>query len=68
MPDVDVTTVADFLVAAFAGLQRVSEVQSGCADLLQRVATMWRCVLPGVVTATCLAELNSLVAGPCDDL
>ncbi len=67
MPDVDVTTVADFIVAAFAGLQQASTAQSGCADLLQRVATMWRCVLPGVVTATCLAELASLVAGPGDD-
>jgi len=63
LPAVDITNVAEFIVAAFAGLQQVSDGRSGHTDLTQRVTTMWRCVLPGVVNADCLAELSGAVTG-----
>jgi hypothetical protein len=61
LPDVDTKMVAEFMVAAFAGCQRISETENRGSDLHERVTAMWRHLLPGLVTAGCLDEIGSLV-------
>jgi AcrR family transcriptional regulator len=46
---VDAKAMAEFVVAAFTGLQIVSQVVSGHDDLIQRVERMWQLVLMGML-------------------
>ncbi|SMC85305.1 ScbR family autoregulator-binding transcription factor [Kibdelosporangium aridum] len=47
--DVDTADVATFVVGAFSGLQMSSQVLTDRKDLPERVANMWRYVLPSLV-------------------
>lgn len=47
--ELDTTEIAHFLVGAFTGLQTAAQVLTDRADLPERVATMWRYVLPSFV-------------------
>lgn len=49
--DVDVAAAAHFISPAFTGVQVVSGVLTGRADLTQRLVEMWSFVLPGLVPA-----------------
>jgi AcrR family transcriptional regulator len=66
LPDVDIKKVAHFMAATFSGLQQASperngrDTENGRADLPQCITTMWRYVLPGLVTAECLADMSAV--------
>ena len=67
LPDADSRVVAEFLVAAFAGLQRMNAMKTTKTDLQEHVATMWRHMLPGLVRAECLPPLLDHLAALSDD-
>jgi len=46
---VDPAVFARYLVASFTGVQMVSEVLAGRADVMQRIEEMWALLLPGIV-------------------
>lgn len=48
-PTVSANEFANFLIGSFTGIQVTSEVLASRADLVERITTMWRLVLPGVV-------------------
>jgi AcrR family transcriptional regulator len=66
LPDVDVGMAASFMAAAFSGLQQVArngvKSRNERPDRPQCVTTMWRYVLPGLVTADCLADMSAAFA------
>lgn len=47
--DIDVQTLARFLVSAHTGVDTVSGIVADREDLLQRLEEMWTMVLPGIV-------------------
>jgi AcrR family transcriptional regulator len=59
--DVDVEAFARFIIPAYTGIQLVSDVFSGRADLLARIRDLWLFVLPGVVPGDRLAGARELV-------
>ncbi len=48
-PSVDAGVFARYLVASFTGVQMVSGVLTGRADLMQRIEEMWGILLPGIM-------------------
>lgn len=48
-PSVDPAALARYLVASFTGVQMVSEVLTGRADVVQRIEEMWALLLPGIM-------------------
>lgn len=58
LPDVDEREVANVLVGAYSGIQVFSNVASGRADLQERIAAMWRVMLPGIATPQAIADLR----------
>jgi AcrR family transcriptional regulator len=57
LPGVDPQDAADFIITAFAGLQRRGYPIRSKGDLHRRATTMWRLLLPGLTTPACTAEL-----------
>lgn len=49
-PDVDDHELAWVLVSSFTGAQLFSQASTGRADLPQRIASLWRYLLPAVAT------------------
>ncbi|MDD9383003.1 ScbR family autoregulator-binding transcription factor [Streptomyces sp. ZAF1911] len=49
-PDVDDHELAWILVSSFTGAQLFSQMSTGRADLPQRIASLWRYLLPAVAT------------------
>ncbi|MGW8064699.1 ScbR family autoregulator-binding transcription factor [Streptomyces ziwulingensis] len=58
LPGVDLEEVTQFIVGAFIGVQLMSQVYSRRRDLVQRVRTMWRLLLPGIAAPDVLARLR----------
>ena len=50
--------IARLLVAAFAGVQLVSEAQTRRADLIERLTDLWRHLLPGIAVPGLLPHLR----------
>ncbi|OLR89529.1 ScbR family autoregulator-binding transcription factor [Actinokineospora bangkokensis] len=50
--------VATYIIGSFTGVQVSSEVLSGRTDLSDRVTTMWRIILPGIVAPRRLARFR----------
>ncbi|MGA6163276.1 ScbR family autoregulator-binding transcription factor [Amycolatopsis magusensis] len=48
-PDLDPNEVATFIIASFTGVQISSEVLTQREDISERLTTMWRLTLPGIV-------------------
>lgn len=48
-PSVDAGAFARYLVASFTGVQMVSDVLTGRADVMQRIEEMWKILLPGIM-------------------
>ncbi|MBT2534138.1 TetR/AcrR family transcriptional regulator [Arthrobacter sp. ISL-48] len=48
-PSVDAGAFARYLVASFTGVQMVSGVLTGRADVMQRIEEMWGILLPGIL-------------------
>ncbi|WP_431245511.1 ScbR family autoregulator-binding transcription factor [Leifsonia xyli] len=61
-PEVDPAMLAAVVVAAYTGVQLVSETFTGRKDLVQRVRELWIVLLPGIVPADRLERLGALPA------
>lgn len=48
-PSLDAGAFARYLVASFTGVQMVSGVLTGRADVMQRIEEMWEILLPGIM-------------------
>ncbi|MET0975589.1 MAG: ScbR family autoregulator-binding transcription factor [Leifsonia sp.] len=60
--DIDPAALARFIIPSFTGIQMVSELFSGRADLPERVGQMWGFILPGIVPADRLDDAVAMVA------
>ncbi|WP_344447418.1 ScbR family autoregulator-binding transcription factor, partial [Kitasatospora nipponensis] len=49
LPGVDINVAAPTITSSFTGIQLTSQVLSGRADLLERVAGWWALLVPGLV-------------------
>ncbi|WP_343299527.1 ScbR family autoregulator-binding transcription factor [Streptomyces drozdowiczii] len=58
LADVDEREFAQVLVGAYSGTQLYSKVATGSVDLIERIASLWRYLLPGIATAEALARLS----------
>ncbi|MEO3755849.1 ScbR family autoregulator-binding transcription factor [Streptomyces sp. B6B3] len=58
LPGVDVADFARALVGAYSGTQLLSEISTGRADLIERIAAMWRYLLPGIASPETIARLR----------
>lgn len=58
LPGLQPLAVAEMVTASFAGIQLTSQVLTGRADLLERVANWWQLLLPGLVPADRIAALE----------
>lgn len=54
----DPRAIARLLVAAFTGVQLVSEAQTGRSDLVDRLTDLWRYLLPGIANPGLLPHLR----------
>lgn len=59
-PDLDTTVLASVVVAAYTGVQLVSESLTHRADLFGRVKDLWTVLLPGIVVASERQRLEAL--------
>ncbi|MFE4513673.1 ScbR family autoregulator-binding transcription factor [Kitasatospora sp. NPDC056783] len=50
LPEAEEGVFAAVLVAGFTGSQVMSQIASGRVDLPERIANLWRCLLPGIAT------------------
>ncbi|GCB50691.1 ScbR family autoregulator-binding transcription factor [Streptomyces sp. NL15-2K] len=53
-PDTDESEFAEVLVSAFTGTQLKSQISAGWADLPDRIASLWRYLLPGIASPEAL--------------
>ena len=60
LQSVDVSAAAHFIIAAFTGVQVVSDVLTGREDIEQRLVEMWAVILPALVPAERWNELSEL--------
>ncbi len=60
---VDVEALAKFVVGAFTGVQTLSEVLNGRADLYARLSEMWFLLLPSIAAPHALDRVRALAAG-----
>ncbi|MFD8739474.1 ScbR family autoregulator-binding transcription factor [Streptomyces sp. NPDC059618] len=68
LPGVQEAEFARVLVGAYTGTQIMSQISTGRADLPERIASMWRCLLPALAPAEVIAELDlSLYSGTASD-
>lgn len=58
LPQVEPKQTAEFVVATFTGVQLISEAISRRDDLRERVAVMWRHILPSVAQPSAIARLR----------
>lgn len=59
LPGVDPAEAAEMINGTFTGLQVMSRVQTNRKDLPQRVSTMWRFLLPGLVNPGMISHLQT---------
>jgi TetR/AcrR family transcriptional repressor of uid operon len=57
---IDALTLGRYIVASFTGVQTVSEMLTGRADLQQRLTEMWQMLLPSVVPRRRLARVTTV--------
>ncbi len=60
--DLDPGTVGEVLVSAMLGAELVSNVSSGGADLIERIARTWTLLLPALVTEGSLPYFREFLA------
>lgn len=69
-PDLDADAFARVVVGSYTGVQMVSNILTGRADVIERLADLWTMLLPGVVGADRQERVPQLVAlfrdGPSD--
>lgn len=59
-PSLDTGAFARYLVASFTGVQMVSGVLTGRADVMQRIEEMWEILLPGIMHDDFLEDPRAL--------
>ncbi|MFI5724527.1 ScbR family autoregulator-binding transcription factor [Streptomyces cyaneofuscatus] len=59
LPGIDPVEAAEMINGTFTGVQVMSRVQTGREDLPQRVSTMWRFLLPGLVNPGMIGHLQT---------
>ncbi|MBN3932818.1 TetR/AcrR family transcriptional regulator [Streptomyces verrucosisporus] len=64
LSDVDEEEFAKVLVGAYSGTQLYSNISTGREDLLERVAMLWRYLLPGIAPPHVRARIR---ARPCEE-
>ncbi|MGW6685967.1 ScbR family autoregulator-binding transcription factor [Streptomyces sp. NPDC054961] len=62
LPGTDLDELTKFIVGAFTGVQLMSQVYTGREDLLGRVSSMWRLLLPGFATPAMINRLRTTPA------
>ncbi|MDG4864682.1 ScbR family autoregulator-binding transcription factor [Streptomyces sp. T-3] len=62
--DVDLGELVEHVAACLTGTQLYSQIVGDRADLPQRIARMWRFLLPGIVARAEVAERIALDPGP----
>jgi AcrR family transcriptional regulator len=60
-PEIDTVAFARMLIPAYTGIQLVSDVFSGRADLLSRIRDLWLFLIPGVVADGRIDDARALV-------
>ena len=60
--DLDPKTVGEVIVGAMLGAELVSNVSSGGADLIDRIARTWSLLLPAIATEGSLPYLREFLA------
>ncbi|WP_433889487.1 ScbR family autoregulator-binding transcription factor [Streptomyces sp. CA-111067] len=58
LPSVDVRELSQLLVGAYSGTQLFSHIATNREDLPERVAALWRYLLPGIAPAEACASLT----------
>lgn len=58
LPDVDVRMYGELLVGVFSGVQIMSGVMTGWADLEERIANLYSILMPLIATPETLAQLD----------
>ena len=58
LPHVQEAEFARLLVGAYTGTQIMSQISTNRADLPERIASMWQCLLPALAPAEVIAELD----------
>ncbi|MGW2013556.1 ScbR family autoregulator-binding transcription factor [Streptomyces sp. NPDC001927] len=58
LPGIDLAEAADMITGTFTGIQVMSQVQTGRQDLPERVAMMWRFLVPGLVNPGMIGHLR----------
>ncbi|WP_432117049.1 ScbR family autoregulator-binding transcription factor [Streptomyces sp. bgisy032] len=59
LPHTDPDEIAVLVVGAFTGIQLLSQLSTGRADLLFRVCVLWRAMLPGIAAPGLLLRLRT---------
>lgn len=59
LPEVDEREFAAVLVGAYSGTQLFSNIMTGREDLPQRVATLWRYLLPGIAVPAVRKQMRA---------
>ncbi|MFE2266902.1 ScbR family autoregulator-binding transcription factor [Streptomyces griseosporeus] len=58
LPGLDLTEATTMIVGSFTGMQVMSQVYTNRKDLPERVTTMWRLLLPGIVSPGMIGHLR----------
>ncbi|GAB3545329.1 AcrR family transcriptional regulator [Actinopolyspora lacussalsi] len=67
LPSVDPVETAEMFVASYLGVQLFSQAATNREDVCDRVATLWRHLLPGIATPGVLARIEPDGVGDLDD-
>ncbi|WP_274561500.1 ScbR family autoregulator-binding transcription factor [Streptomyces spiramyceticus] len=59
LPHADPRELSELLVAAYSGVQLFSQLYTNRADLPQRIAVLWRALLPGIAVSGMLPHLKA---------
>ncbi|NKI44376.1 ScbR family autoregulator-binding transcription factor [Streptomyces physcomitrii] len=59
LPHVDPETTAELIVSSFTGIQLISESVTKRADLRERVAQLWRHLLPGIANPAVISWIKT---------
>ncbi|MEU9857856.1 ScbR family autoregulator-binding transcription factor [Streptomyces sp. NPDC047974] len=59
LPGLDIDEATLFIVGAYTGVQTMDQAYNGRADLIDRIGSMWRFVLPGLATPGLISRLRT---------
>ncbi|NML54091.1 TetR/AcrR family transcriptional regulator [Streptomyces sp. R302] len=59
LPGLDIDEATLFIVGAYTGVQTMDQAYSGRAELIDRIGSLWRFVLPGLATPGLISRLRT---------